>query len=58
MLREIERRGPSRVGDFAAHENRKGGWWGWSDAKSAPEWLIWMVILDRAGHNDDAPHHV
>ena len=45
LRREIEQRGPSAVGDFDAHENRKGGWWGWSDAKSALEWLFWTGQL-------------
>lgn len=45
MRREIEQRGPSAVGDFAAHANRVSGWWGWSDAKSALEWLFWTGQL-------------
>ena len=48
VLREIEQRGPSSVGDFSSHENRKGGWWGWSDAKSALEWLFWTGQLTTA----------
>jgi uncharacterized protein len=42
---EIEKRGPVAVGDFEAHENRKAGWWGWSDAKSALEWMFWAGEL-------------
>lgn len=48
VLREIEQRGPSSVGDFSSHGNRKAGWWGWSDAKSALEWLFWTGQLTTA----------
>ena len=48
LKREIEQRGPSAVGDFTAHGNRKAGWWGWSDAKSALEWLFWTGQLTTA----------
>lgn len=48
ILAEIETRGPSAVGDFASHENRKGGWWGWSSAKTALEWLFWAGELTTA----------
>lgn len=48
IVREIEARGPSAVGDFEAHANRKSGWWGWSDAKSALEWLFWTGRLTTA----------
>ena len=45
LRREVELKGPSVVGDFTAHDNRQGGWWGWSDAKSALEWLFWTGQL-------------
>lgn len=48
MRREIEQRGPSAVGDFASHANREAGWWGWSDAKCALEWLFWTGELTTA----------
>ncbi|MEM9122779.1 MAG: crosslink repair DNA glycosylase YcaQ family protein, partial [Pseudomonadota bacterium] len=48
IRREIEKRGASAVGDFAAHENRHGGWWGWSSAKSALEYLFWAGDLTTA----------
>ena len=48
LRREIEQRGPSAVGDFASHANAQAGWWGWSDAKSALEWLFWTGQLTTA----------
>lgn len=48
ILKEIEQRGPCAVGDFAAHGNRASGWWGWSDAKCALEWLFWTGQVTTA----------
>jgi uncharacterized protein len=48
LRREIEQRGPSAVGDFASHANAQAGWWGWSDAKCALEWLFWTGQLTTA----------
>lgn len=48
IRREIETRGPVSAQDFAAHDNRKGGWWGWSDGKTALEWLFWAGHLTTA----------
>ncbi|MDX2204952.1 MAG: crosslink repair DNA glycosylase YcaQ family protein [Hyphomicrobiaceae bacterium] len=48
LKREIAQRGPSAVGDFASHANREVGWWGWSDAKCALEWLFWTGQLTTA----------
>ena len=49
VLREVERRGPITAGSLeaAGEESRKGpgGWWGWSDAKRAVEWLFWAGYL-------------
>ena len=49
VLREIERRGPVAAGGLEApgEAARKapGGWWGWSDAKRAVEWLFWAGLL-------------
>lgn len=41
ILREVSDRGPLRAGELKMGEPRKGGWWGWSDAKRALEWLFW-----------------
>nr|WP_245513317.1 crosslink repair DNA glycosylase YcaQ family protein [Enterovirga rhinocerotis] len=49
VLREVERRGPVTAGELeaAGEESRKGagGWWGWSEAKRAVEWLFWAGLL-------------
>ena len=49
VLREVERRGPITAGalESAGEDARKGpgGWWGWSDAKRAVEWLFWAGYL-------------
>ena len=41
VLERIRAEGPRAASDF---EKGGGGWWGWSDAKQALEWLFW------AGH--------
>lgn len=49
VLREIERRGPVQAGELEStgEDGRQGpgGWWGWSDAKRAVEWLFWAGFL-------------
>jgi uncharacterized protein len=45
VRREIEVRGPTAAGDLEAHSNRRAGWWTWSDAKTALEWLFWTGEL-------------
>lgn len=44
VLAEIRERGPLRAAELTQSRPRTGGWWGWSDAKRALEWLFW------AGH--------
>ena len=41
VLAEVRERGPVRPGELTQSRPRKGGWWGWSDAKRALEWLFW-----------------
>lgn len=41
VLAEVASRGPLRAGDLTSSTPRKGGWWGWSDAKRALEFLFW-----------------
>lgn len=49
VYREIVERGPLVASDFDG-ERGKGGWWGWSNAKAALEWLFWtgrITTLER-----------
>ncbi len=41
VLAEIAERGPIAASDLSMATKRKGGWWEWSDAKRAVEWLFW-----------------
>ncbi|HEX8443345.1 MAG TPA: crosslink repair DNA glycosylase YcaQ family protein [Allosphingosinicella sp.] len=40
VLRRIEAQGPLAASDFEGARGRSG-WWEWSDAKAALEWLFW-----------------
>ncbi|MGE0499342.1 MAG: winged helix-turn-helix domain-containing protein [Rhizobiaceae bacterium] len=40
VLREVRERGPLVASDFE-NQRGQGGWWGWSEAKAALEWLFW-----------------
>lgn len=40
VYQEVAARGPIPAGAIEGHKS-KGGWWGWSDAKAAFEWLFW-----------------
>lgn len=40
IFREVATRGPIAASDIDGHKG-SGGWWGWSDAKRAFEWLFW-----------------
>jgi uncharacterized protein len=47
---EIRARGPVRAGELGdVDARRRGGWWGWSDARRACEWLFWTGELAVAG---------
>ena len=41
VLAEVTSRGPVRASELTSSTPRKGGWWGWSDAKRALEFLFW-----------------
>ena len=47
ILRRIEAEGPLAASDFAGPEKRSG-WWEWSDAKTALEWLFWSGRITTA----------
>jgi uncharacterized protein YcaQ len=45
VLAEVRERGPLRAGELTSSKPRTGGWWGWSDAKRALEWLFWAGFV-------------
>ena len=47
VFREIEANGPIAASGFDGHKG-SGGWWGWSDAKHAFEWLFWAGRITTA----------
>jgi len=47
VLREVRERGPLSAGDLEPGGG-KGSWWGWSDTKSALEFLFWAGAVTTA----------
>jgi hypothetical protein len=47
LLRRIEAEGPLAASDLETPKGA-GGWWGWSDAKRALEWLFWAGRITTA----------
>ena len=47
IYREVEANGPLAASDMEGHKG-SGGWWGWSDAKTAFEWLFWAGRITTA----------
>lgn len=41
VRREIADRGPLAASELSHDHRGAGGWWGWSDGKTAIEWLFW-----------------
>ena len=45
VLAEVRERGAVKAGELTSSKPRTGGWWGWSDAKRALEWLFWAGLV-------------
>lgn len=52
VLAELRERGPLGAGDLTSSRPRAGGWWGWSDAKRALEFLFWAGEVSTAGRKN------
>jgi uncharacterized protein YcaQ len=48
VRREIADRGPLAAGELTHQHKGAGGWWGWSDGKTALEWLFWSGEVTTA----------
>ncbi|TIT77577.1 MAG: winged helix-turn-helix domain-containing protein, partial [Mesorhizobium sp.] len=44
---QVAERGPIAASDIEGHKGN-GGWWGWSEAKHAFEWLFWAGRITTA----------
>ncbi|WP_274628557.1 winged helix-turn-helix domain-containing protein [Arvimicrobium flavum] len=47
IYQEVRTRGPIAASGIDGHKG-SGGWWGWSDAKHAFEWLFWAGRITTA----------
>lgn len=47
IYKEVAERGPIAASDIEGHKGN-GGWWGWSEAKHAFEWLFWAGRITTA----------
>ncbi|RWA73457.1 winged helix-turn-helix domain-containing protein [Mesorhizobium sp.] len=47
IYRQVAERGPIAASDIEGHKGN-GGWWGWSEAKHAFEWLFWAGRITTA----------
>ncbi len=48
VLKEVATRGPLAAGELTEGGRGEGGWWGWSDGKTALEYLFWTGQLTTA----------
>lgn len=48
VRREVAVRGPLAASKLSVRQKGEGGWWGWSDGKSALEWLFWAGVVTTA----------
>ena len=48
VLAEVRARGPLGAGELAGGSRGPGGWWGWSDGKTALEFLFWAGLVTTA----------
>lgn len=52
VMQQVGDRGPLTAREVEHEQERTpGGWWNWSDVKSALEWLFWIGELTSAGRN-------
>jgi hypothetical protein len=49
VLREVAERGPLAASDLRDGGRATGPWWGWSEGKTALEWLFWAGLVTTAG---------
>jgi uncharacterized protein YcaQ len=49
VLKLVEEKGPIGAGDMELGSKGRGGWWEWSDAKRAVEWLFFTGQVTTSG---------
>jgi uncharacterized protein YcaQ len=48
VLAEVTDRGPLSASDLSTGGRGRGSWWGWSEGKTALEWLFWAGLVTTA----------
>jgi uncharacterized protein len=53
VLEIVDEHGPASAGEIERHlaadrPRGKGGWWGWTETKTAVEWLFWCGVVTTA----------
>lgn len=51
-LAEVRDRGPLGAGDMSGHRPTGAAWWGWSDVKTALEFLFWTGAITTAARRN------